>query len=266
MQGNNNMRTPYRPPTNIDRAQVTNLMPEHAMGAVLLPTTPVTIINRGPKTLDDKFDGHDYQLAPFGMFEVSYAAALHLQRRLIVPGTKTMDPGVPSYVSYIGIFGIDHADACTPFTEAQLTALGEPAEAFYRDPNDPLQQGFKTVSVKGEAARMPGHGLVPPAQAMDAQYGGIGLQQEVTGGPEVTDDIRAAATAPVASASDAVSEEASARNSGYENPDVTELRVRSVEPHKFKSSEPPASAGGAPEPVGAAAGAPKAPAIGKKKR
>lgn len=258
---NVNMRTPYRPP-EIDRSKVVNKMPEHARGAVLLPTTPVVILNRGPRTLEDKFDGYDYVFEPFGYFEVTYAAALHLQKRLQVPGTRNADVRLASYVSWIGILGIDSDEACQPFTAAQLASLGEAAEAIYRDPSDPLQRGFQTVRTKDIIPTLPGHGLATPAQAMaaGAGYGGgsVAPQQEVVGG---SDENREAATARVVDG-DARLAEATARQSGYEPPDVTELRVKSDDPIRFRGDAPPDGEG---DPVGAAAGAPAAPAIGRKR-
>jgi hypothetical protein len=102
----------------------------------LTPTSRVLCINRGQKPLTDQFDGNHITI-PAGYFETEFGAALHFQRRLIVPGTRNLEVG--GFVSWIGILGsvdgkIKHDDEhnCEPFSDEELLAFGERIEAIDR--------------------------------------------------------------------------------------------------------------------------------------
>lgn len=203
----------YQPPANLDRSKVVNLMPQFTVQAELDPTTPVTCLNRGPKMLEDKHDGFDYQIPPHAVFEVSYAAALHLQKRLIVPGTKNpdaTDTSMPQYVSWIGIYGIDPAGACEPFTDDELARFGEKTEGLNRDL---LPEEDRRVQIVKSAG--------PAIVSQQAMGGGLGkLRQRVEGGSA---EMREHAIAPVdPGTSDGAQATADAIGTGW-TPDVANV-------------------------------------------
>ena len=205
--------------------EVMNLMPEHTLQAKLKPTSPVTCRNRGPRELVDKHDAHEYRIPPFALFTVTYAAALHLQRRQIVPGTRNpslSDPTLPQFLSWIGIKESDGEAALEPFDEAFLARVGEAKEGLNRAAMPMAADREVEVLGTNDLRRgLPGAGVAPSAQAMSVGRSRPSLE----GGSE---EARAAAAAPV-KGSDAVQASASAIASGWVPPaDETQLRVKSA--------------------------------------
>jgi hypothetical protein len=117
--------------------EVADLLVERLDEVGLAHDTPVICINRGRNTLDDTFNARHVTIPP-GYFRTEYGAALHFQKRLIVPGTRNLEQG--GYVSFIGILGsengknkVDDESRCTPFTDEELTKFGEKIEGIDRD-------------------------------------------------------------------------------------------------------------------------------------
>lgn len=238
---------PYQAPENIDRSKVVNIMPEHARGTEMKPWTPVICVNRGPTRITDKYDGNDYEIEPYMLFEVTYGAALHLQKRAIVPGTRNPDlndPFRPQMISWIGIHGVDPAEACEPFSPQQLEYFGEKVEGLAREMlPSPVARSAEVHATADLSRTLPGQGLTPSAQfAPGGSVGGV--VQELIGG---SDELRDAALERV-EGSDARAEEADARNKGYQPPAEETLRTRSDDAPKQRDA------------------APAAPPIGKKRR
>lgn len=103
----------------------------------LKPDTPVLCCNRGRKPLQVTFDGNHLVL-PVGYFITEYGAALHMQKALIVPGTRNLEVG--GFVSWIsilgkedGTYGVDPESTHEPFTDEELQAFGESIEGLARD-------------------------------------------------------------------------------------------------------------------------------------
>jgi hypothetical protein len=104
--------------------------------AKIQPTDIVLVMNRGRKTLYDMFDAREVPM-PAGLFKMEFDAALHFQRRLIVPGTRNVEAN--AFVSWLGILGTadgrvshDPPELCEPFSDEQLIAFGEKVEAIDR--------------------------------------------------------------------------------------------------------------------------------------
>lgn len=206
----------YTVPPSIDLSQVLNLTPEHTHRAALSPTSLVVCRNRGPHHISDMFDAHPYELPPFALFQVTYAAACHLQRRAIVAGTRNPDPNdptMPQYVSWIGILGVDPEDACEPFSDDELKRFKEFKEGLNRQAMDPRDRDVTVVPTNDLRRALPGMGAAPSAQALAAAAGdvGRGVNQQVVGG---SDELRAAALEPVVG-SDAATATAEALAKGW---------------------------------------------------
>lgn len=127
------------------------------------PDQRVLCINRGEKPLlGCMFDGRAIDLPgrsdanPSALFYIEYQAGKHFQRRLIVPGTKNLEG--QTYVSWIGILGVDPPEHCEPFTHEELVRFGEKAEAIDRetftDPADRNVQILKTSSARAASATL----------------------------------------------------------------------------------------------------------------
>lgn len=230
----------YLVPPTVDLSTVVNLMPEHTHRAAMLPTTPVICVNRGPRTLDDKYDGDDYVIPPYVQFQVSFAAALHFQRRQIVPGTRNPDvqaAGV-QYVSWIGILGIDPDEACAVFTDEELALFGESAEGLNRALLPTAADREATAhQTKTLGRQLPGMGLTPSAQAMSTGMASGALHQDIIGGsPENRDALLAKVEG-----SDAVTEDQAGRTGGFVKPTEAALRVQSdAAPRQRDLAAPPA--------------------------
>jgi hypothetical protein len=139
-----------------DAAQhATDLTLAHQQGtSKLAPNSRVLCINRGKSPLKDTFNGFHLDVPP-GYFETEYGAALHFQRRLIVPGTRNLEVG--GYVSWIGILGstdgkirVDREEDCEPFSDEELLKFGERIEAIDRGPDS----GLVVKKVSGVRASM----------------------------------------------------------------------------------------------------------------
>jgi len=242
----------YIVPPTIDQSQIVNLLPEHTNRAPLLPTTPVVCVNRGPRTLEDKYDGDDYVIPARTLFQVTFAAAQHFQRRQIVPGTRNPDPNSPGvqYVSWIGIVGIDPPEACEVFTDEELELFGESAEGLNRAllPTA-VDRNAQVHSTKALGRQLPGMGLVPSAQAMSGGGAGHPLQEIVGGSEEnrealglmdpVDPDLKRPHMRKV-EGSDAKVDEAQGAGAGFQKPSEASLRVASDETPRQRDLAPPA--------------------------
>lgn len=116
----------------------------------------VVCINRGRKPLVDTFDARHYEI-PAGFFEIEYGAAKHLQRRLIVPGTRNITSN--EQVSWIGILGVNPPELCEPFTDEQLAIYGENVEAIARDVDHGFGREVRVVPTNAVRASSPTIGM-----------------------------------------------------------------------------------------------------------
>ncbi|MGE0590910.1 MAG: hypothetical protein AB7G23_03020 [Vicinamibacterales bacterium] len=158
----------YEAPALPSGVAISNLVPEDSKAAELTPHTSVLVINRGRKPLHDKYDGRDYQIGP-GYHWMPYGAALHFQRRAIIPGTKNLELG--GWQSWLGILGVDGADLCEPLSDEELRAVGERVEAIDRHSfSSPEDQQVTTVSTGAARAVAPGQGMLggPRRPQLDA--------------------------------------------------------------------------------------------------
>jgi hypothetical protein len=119
-----------------DHTEVANLLIGRMGETTLKPDSPVYCINRGRKVIKSTYDANHIEIPP-GPFEMEYHAALHIQRREIVPGTRNLEVG--GFISWIGIYGstdgrvaVDPPELCVPFTDEELTTFGEAVEAIDR--------------------------------------------------------------------------------------------------------------------------------------
>lgn len=155
-----------------ETTDVANLMVARINETTIKPDTPVICINRGRKPLLDTWDGEHVPL-PVGYFRTEYGAALHFQRRLIVPGTRNVEIG--GFISWISILGtddgrraVDNEESCQPFTDEELQNFGESSEGIDRSGSAPMEK--VRVSQARASARGQGAGLKPV----------IGIDQQAT--------------------------------------------------------------------------------------
>jgi hypothetical protein len=125
-----------------DLTQVENIMVERLNETTLKPDSPVICVNRGRQPLQVTFNA-EHLTVPVGHFRTEYAAAMHMQRHLIVPGTRNLEVG--AFVSWVAILGsddgrvaVDPPDQCVPFTDEELQQFGEKIEGLASDGRDPL--------------------------------------------------------------------------------------------------------------------------------
>jgi hypothetical protein len=138
--------------------QIANMSVQVIGERKLLPTDIVICINRGNRVLKDTFDGEHREIPP-GFFRTEYGAAMHFQRRQIVPGTRNLEVG--GYVSYIGILGsedgrikVDQEENCQKFTDDELQAYGERIEAIDRgsEKMDVVRTSVARAGVRGQGS------------------------------------------------------------------------------------------------------------------
>lgn len=220
----------YHTPPTVDRSAFVNLMPEFTSRSELRPTTPVLCINRGPHWIRDQYDARAYDIPPFAKFEITYAAAVHLQRRAIVPGTKNPDPNdplLPQYLSWIAILGVDPDEMCEVFSDADLQRFGESTEGLNRGAMPAADREVVTVRTADLRRQLVGTGVAPSGAAMAASAGGVAFpQQSLEGG---SDEAREAALAPVVE-SDARRDAAAAIGKGWVPPPEGTIEDRSAAP------------------------------------
>jgi len=155
---------------------VSNLMVERIGETTLKPDTPVICLNRGRRPLSETFDGNHVTLPAGGFtedgsvrgyFRTEYGAAMHFQKRLIVPGTRTLDDG--GFVSFIAILGsddgrqrVDQPEHCQPFSDEDLQRFGEKVEGIDRSaPGVDAAQDMRVISTGTARAAVRGQGLRP---------------------------------------------------------------------------------------------------------
>lgn len=159
----------------------------------------VVCINRGRTRLLDTFDARHIEIPP-GLFEIEYGAAKHLQRRLIVPGTKNITSN--EYVSYIGILGVNDDASCEPFTDEQLEVYGEKVEAIDRG----FDHGFGGVKlVPTNAVR-----AASPTLGMGGRRGSDGIDASAQATPGAEEAAAAVLSRPTESATREAETEAAA--------------------------------------------------------
>lgn len=157
-----------------ETTDIANLMIDRIDETTVKPNTPVICLNRGRKPLLDTWDGVHVPI-PVGWFKTEYGAALHFQRRLIVPGTRNVEVG--GFISWIAIRGtedgrriIDSDEVCQPFTDEELQNFGESSEGIDRSGLAPMEK--VRVSQARASARGQGAGIRPvigtDQQASDA--------------------------------------------------------------------------------------------------
>lgn len=157
---------------------VSNLVPEDSKAAELTPHTSVLVINRGRKPLHDKYDGRDYVIGP-GHHWMPYGAALHFQRRAVVPGSKNLELG--GWQSWLGILGVDSPDLCEPFSDDALRAVGERVEAIDRRAfSNPDDQAVTTVATGIARASAPGQGMLGGARQGGARRPDLDASTQAT--------------------------------------------------------------------------------------
>lgn len=160
---------------------------QQASKSAIDPSEMVICINRGRRVLEDTFNAEHVKIHP-GLFQTQYGAALHFQRRLIVPGTRSAEHK-NTYTSFIGILGtadqriaVDTSDKCRPFTEAELHLMSEQVEAIDRGAiSDPAGRSVTLISTSA-------------ARAASGSLGGQPLSTGVDGSVQVSDLAREAAT------------------------------------------------------------------------
>jgi hypothetical protein len=147
-----------------EMTEVANLMVERLNETTLKPDSPVICMNRGRKPLPVTFNG-EHLIVPAGPFRTEYGAALHMQKHLIVPGTRNVEVG--GFQSWIAILGSDDGrlshdphETHAPFTDEELTAFGEPIEAIARDGHE--QMAVVKVSTARAMSRSQGVGGIRP--------------------------------------------------------------------------------------------------------
>jgi hypothetical protein len=162
-----------------DLTSVENLMVERLNETTLKADSPVICINRGRKPRQVTYDG-EHLTVPVGYFRTEYGAAQHMQKHLIVPGTRNAESG--GFVSWVAILGsddgrvaVDPAESCAPFDDDELNSFGESLEGLAREGRDPL------VPVKTAAAR-----------AMSRSQGGS-LRPQISATEQVSEAAREAA-------------------------------------------------------------------------
>lgn len=198
----------YVTPELPDGHKAVDLVAEDAKANELTPETIVTVVNRGRKPLSDMFDGRHYHV-PAGYARMPYGAAVHFQKRAVVPGTRNLEQG--GYVSWFGILGVDDPSMCEPFTDEYLESVGEKAEAIDRSAfSDPADRDVTVVKTNTARASQPGQGLIGGAG------GSMRRAQHDTGGQATPAAEEAAAHIMDTPASNAAAEDtAAALADGY---------------------------------------------------
>lgn len=159
-----------------DTTEVANLLVERMNETTLRPDSPVLCLNRGRRVLQVTYDGNHIQIPP-GYFRTEYAAALHMAKHLIVPGTRNIEVG--GHVSWIAVLGsddgrvaVDPVEWCQPFSDEDLATYGEAIEAIDRKAlSDPSARDVEVIKTGVAAARSRGQlvdGLRPDIRT-DAQ-------------------------------------------------------------------------------------------------
>jgi hypothetical protein len=155
-----------------DHKGIVNLLVERMNETTLQPGSAVLCLNRGRTPLTVRFNGEEITV-PSGVraggdpenpedwqfFKTEYAAAQHMQRHLIVPGTRNIEVG--GFVSWIAIKGsddgriaVDSPETCALFTDEELTNFGEAVEAIDRKAlSDPAAREATVVRTSVAAAR-----------------------------------------------------------------------------------------------------------------
>lgn len=148
-----------------DQSSVENILVERQGETTLRHNSPVLCINRGRKPLQVTFDGN-HLTVPVGHFRTEYAAAQHMQRHLIVPGTRNLEIG--GHKSWVSILGsddgrvaVDNPEECQPFTDDELQQFGEKIEGLAPDGRDPLVP--LRTSVGRAMSRSQGEGGLRPS-------------------------------------------------------------------------------------------------------
>jgi hypothetical protein len=181
-----------------ETTEVADLLVERLDEVGLAPDTPVICINRGRKVLQETFNARHVQIPP-GHFRTEYGAALHFQKRLIVPGTRNLEQG--GYVSFIGILGsengrnkVDDESRCVPFTDVELQKCGEQVEGLDRSALDGSARDVKLIptSIARASSRNQGASLRPQISASEQASPGALEAADHVFEPPAESDTRAA--------------------------------------------------------------------------
>jgi hypothetical protein len=179
-----------------DLTQVENLMVERMGETTLKPDSPVICLNRGRKPLQVTWDGNHIPV-PVGYFRTEYAAALHMQRHLIVPGTRNLEVG--AFVSWVSILGsddgrvaVDPVEMHQPFTDDELQHFGESIEGLARDGRDPLVPMRTSVGRAMSRTQGFGGGLRPQISAAEQASAVAAEAAAAVFDPPASSDTRAA--------------------------------------------------------------------------
>lgn len=154
-------------------AEVNNLLVMGMNETSLKPESHVYCVNRGRTTLPVTYNG-EHLMVPPGEFLTEYGAALHMQKHLIVPGTRNLEVG--GFISWIAIKGsidgriaVDPIETHQPFSDEELAGFGEKIEAIERG----AHEGLTTVRVSS-------------ARAMSRSQGVGGLRPQISATEQAT--------------------------------------------------------------------------------
>jgi len=211
----------YQQPQLPAGAEVAMLRREDDKANELTPETFVTCINRGRQVLVDMFDSQRYAIPP-GYFQCQYGAALHFQRRQVVPGTRIPGQG---HKSWIGILNVDKPVMCEPFTDAELEEFGEAVEAINRSALPGADGDVKYLGTSGARSTLEGEGLV--GGGFQSSLGGGAPRPQLNLEADTEAGRSAADTAMQPAGSTARQEEAEAAGEGW-TPPVDDGRSASV--------------------------------------
>lgn len=180
----------------LDAAAVQQLVPQGQLEMPLTDNTPVLCIHRGRRNrlldgtdeihpqaarhkdgsrehyfvgdLKDTYDGRHYVIAP-GYFSAEYGAALHFQRRAVVPGSRNPESGFQaSFIAIIGLVEpthdggfrvvrpVDPQEDWPPFTDGECQDYSVAGDALNRaEMVNPIERDVKTISVAERLTGMP---------------------------------------------------------------------------------------------------------------
>ncbi len=140
---------------------VPDLVPSGRSGVELTPATRVQCVNRNCVPITDMWNAVRYEIPP-GIFRVEYGAALHFQKRAVVPGTRAIATGAEE--SYIGIRNVDPPDWCKQFSLEQLALYATIPEAIDRKAFASQQaRNVEIIDMGTARGRAPGMGMVAAA-------------------------------------------------------------------------------------------------------
>jgi hypothetical protein len=190
----------YRMPELDTNEAVADLVVQSDKAYELTPETVVLCLNRGNRVLHETFNAEHYQIPP-GKFRMQYGAAVHCQRRQVVPGTRDIEGH--GFRSFIAIYGVDAEADCVPFTDAELQAFGEKVEAIDRSAMaNPADRDVTTIPTARARAALGSFGM--------AGKGKVGIDASAQATPEAEEAAAHVLEPPAESATREAEAEAAA--------------------------------------------------------